>query len=250
MKAGNENPTRLATRQSELALLTEVIQRQAVSGRKLEILEAGCGPKWLLDLYGVDYRLTGLDINEKALEIRKKIIRDLDEAIVGDLRNVKLEDGFYDVIYSSFVLKHISDAHKVLENFRKWLKPGGLLILRILDGDSVYGFLTKNTPFWVHLFYKKYVKRISTAGKPGHGPFPTVHESVVSVKGMRNHCKVHSWNILEEYGSNYNLEGVGIFRVPIFLLIYFIHILSFGCLAARHNNLVYLMQSPESYLHA
>lgn len=250
MKAGHETPTKLATRQSELALLAEAIQRQVVSGQKLEILEAGCGPKWLLDLSGVDYRLTGLDINEKALNIRKNLIRDLDEAIVGDLRNVKLKDGFYDVIYCSFVLEHSSGAHKVLENFRKWLKPGGLLILRIPDGDSVYGFLTKNTPFWVHLFYKKYVKSTPTAGKLGHGPFPTVHESVVSVKGIRDHCKVHFWNLLGEYGSNCNYEGDGHFKMPILLLIYSIHVFPLGRLAERNNSPVYLMPRPESDPHA
>jgi hypothetical protein len=51
----------------------------------LEILEAGCGRSWPLELAGIDYRLTGIDLDAEALRLRVKSVGDLHEAIVGDL---------------------------------------------------------------------------------------------------------------------------------------------------------------------
>ncbi len=74
-------------------------------GKPIRILEAGCGSKWLLDLTVVEYTLTGVDVYERDLEIRKNKTKDLDEAIVGDLRTVALDADAFDVIYNSFVLE-------------------------------------------------------------------------------------------------------------------------------------------------
>src|SRR5690606_33965359 len=131
------------------------------------ILEAGCGNSWQLKLPGVKYVLTGVDLNEDALRIRKCERKDLDGVIHGDLRTVALDADQYDVIYNSFVLEHVQQAEHVLSNFCRWLKPGGILILRIPDPKSVYGFLSRLTPFWFHVFYKRFIAGIKTAGKPG-----------------------------------------------------------------------------------
>lgn len=80
----------------------------------LDILEAGCGSRWGIDLAGVEYTLTGVDICERDLEIRRNEIKDLDLAIVGDLRTVSLEENAYDIIYNSFVLEHVDGAEQVL----------------------------------------------------------------------------------------------------------------------------------------
>src|SRR6202035_5001393 len=50
-------------------------------GRPLSILEAGCGQSWLIDLTDVEYRLTGIDLDPAALEMRKTRFHDLDDAI-------------------------------------------------------------------------------------------------------------------------------------------------------------------------
>src|SRR6267154_4568853 len=47
----------------------------------LEILEAGCGREWPIKLEGVRYRLTGIDLDEAALESRVRDVGDLHEAI-------------------------------------------------------------------------------------------------------------------------------------------------------------------------
>jgi len=90
-------------------------------GSSIRILEAGCGPRWLLDLTGVEYTLTGVDIYERDLEIRKNKTKDLDEGIVGDLRTVELDADAFDVTYNSFVLEH---ARLVLDKFPTMGKAG------------------------------------------------------------------------------------------------------------------------------
>ena len=62
----------------------------------INILEAGCGRKWHLNLGDISYKLTGIDINKKALELRKVNEGDLDRSIVGDLV-------VYDVLCNSIV---------------------------------------------------------------------------------------------------------------------------------------------------
>jgi SAM-dependent methyltransferase len=113
-------------------------------GHALRILEAGCGNHWPLDLGGVEYALVGVDVDARALEIRKRSARPGDEIRYGDLRNRDLFGAaHFDAIYNSFVLEHVDGAERVLENFAHWLAPGGLLILRIPDRDSVFGFVAR-----------------------------------------------------------------------------------------------------------
>src|SRR6185437_11416268 len=74
-------------------------------GGPLRILEAGCGRDWPLHV-SVPYTLTGLDLDPDALAART----DLDEAIIGDLRTAELPAHSFDVVYSAFVLEHVSGA--------------------------------------------------------------------------------------------------------------------------------------------
>ncbi|MBK1646986.1 hypothetical protein CKO25_20705 [Thiocapsa imhoffii] len=233
-------------RNQEFQLLEDYLKNRTHGQEPLSILEAGCGRAWPLKLSGISYRLTGVDIDEKALNARKIIVKDLDDSIIGDLRTLDIQDRKYDVVYSSYVLEHITHAERALENMTRWLKPGGLLILRIPDRDSVYGFITRITPFWVHVFYKKYVKKIKHAGEEGFGPYPTVHDHIISRNGIHEFCKRNGLVIKEEYGKASYLNGKGI--VPILSRAFAIAVsaMSLGKLRWEHNNLTYIIVKPES----
>lgn len=101
----------------EETILSNYIKHNFCNMGFLNILEAGCGRRWMLKLEGLKYVLTGVDINAKSLEIRKNEYNDLDEIIIGDLRTIELEESKYHVIFNSFVLEHIYGAEKVLDNF-------------------------------------------------------------------------------------------------------------------------------------
>ncbi|MBW0014544.1 MAG: class I SAM-dependent methyltransferase [Mycobacterium sp.] len=216
-------------------------------GGPLEILEAGCGLEWPLNLEGVDYRLTGIDLSADALQSRVETMGDLHEAIVGDLAApATIQPGSYDVVYSSFVLEHIPDAQGALANMLNGLKPGGLLVLLIPDRCSAYGWTARRTPFWVHVAYYRYFLRYPDAGKPGHSPFPTYYAPLISRAGIRDFCKKHGCSILEERGHTYYVRGNGA-RVRLTrAYAKSLWALSFGSLAWRHNNLTYVIRKSEA----
>jgi SAM-dependent methyltransferase len=205
----------------------------------LQILEAGCGRRWPLRLDGVRYTLTGVDLDEPGLEARKHQERDLDEAILGDLRTVELEGDRFDAIYSSYVLEHIDGAERVLDNFVRWLKDGGLILLMIPDRDSVWGFVTRITPFWFHVAFKRYAQRDPNAGKPGYAPFPTHHDRVVSRRGIREYCRTHGLTVKHEHARVFEPKRA---RLLIRAATKLIGWLSLGRLESRHSDVIFVLE--------
>ena len=246
--AGADNrPTRLLEDpQDEYALLSSYVKSRAVPERALDILEAGCGQKWLLDLDGIDHRVTGVDVSRDALDLRVELQGDLDEAVLGDLETVELPHDRFDVIYSSFVLEHVRDAPQVLDNFIRWLRPGGAMILRVPDRDSVFGFLTRLSPHWVHVLYKRHVAGNPNSGKPGYPPFPTLYHPVVSRRRLRDFCAQRGLNVRAEYLSNYYLRRLGGLRGPMRVAGWLLHIVSAGRLAHLHNNVTLVIEKPDT----
>jgi SAM-dependent methyltransferase len=223
--------------EQEIRLIESAIKGTSIADGALKILEAGCGQRWNLNLEGVEYVLTGVDLDSDALDIRKNVLKDLHEAFVGDLRTINFDSGRFDVIYNSFVLEHIQGAEIVLKSFVRWLKPGGLIILRIPDPDSVKGFITRITPHWFHVFYYRYFLKVKTAGLPGHGPYRTYFDSVVSRSGLYEFCKKNDLSIKAEYGDGY-------MTVPfsIKFISKVIGLFSLGKFSARHCDLLYVLQ--------
>jgi SAM-dependent methyltransferase len=199
----------------------------------LRILEAGCGRTWAHKL-SVPYELTGLDLDPDALAART----DLDRAIVGDLRTAEFAPHSFDVIYNAFVLEHVRGARQVLERFLGWLAPGGMLILKVPDRDSAYGFLTRCSPFWAHVLIYRYMLGYRQAGTPGHAPYPTYYDEVVSERGLREFCLGNGMNAPELYRlcSYENQRSV---RTAAFVT----WLLSGGRLPWRHNNLLLIART-------
>jgi SAM-dependent methyltransferase len=225
-----------------IALIERRIARKR-GADDLRILEAGCGARWTLRLEGIPYKLTAVDIDKKALEERKTRVRDVDEILVGDLRTGSLfAPASFDVIYNSFVLEHIAGAETVLDNFMRWLAPGGLLILKIPDRDTVYGMLARTTPFWVHVLYKKYFERVPTAGQPGYGPYPTQYDDIVSRPGIHRYCNAHGCTVAYEVGNASYLPKRPLPRALTQGIVKSIAALSFGRLDWRHNNLTFVIE--------
>ncbi len=209
----------------------------------LKILEAGCGRRWPLKLDGVEYTLTGIDLDSEALRARVHEVGDLHDAIVGDLCAPGLIPAdTYDVIYSSFVLEHIKEAEVALENMFLGLKRGGLLLLRIPDRHAVYGWTARFTPFSVHVAYYKFIRGKRNAGKPGFAPYPTHHAGVVSRHGIRAFCERHDCAILHERGHTYYLRGMSLAILATRVYAQVVSCLSLGSLAWRHNNLTYVIR--------
>jgi SAM-dependent methyltransferase len=229
----------------EKKILIQYISGRRSDNKPLKILEAGCGRRWTIDLNGINYHLTGVDLDAKALNHRITQVKDLDEGFQGDLREVNLPERSFDVIYNSFVLEHIDGAEKVLRNFVQWLKPGGVIILRIPDRQSAFGFLTRLTPFWFHVFIRRYFFGNPNAGKPGFDPYPTYYDQVVSRKGIAEFCKQNGLVVREEWGHPYPSESDR-FKFLLRVIVWMVHVLSFGTLSYKHNNLTFVLEKQLS----
>ncbi|HEX5508730.1 MAG TPA: class I SAM-dependent methyltransferase [Pseudolabrys sp.] len=198
---------------TELELLEKIIRRQARVDSVLQILEAGCGREWYFQLDGISYEVTGVDLDVHALQYRQREKRDLHRGIVGDLRTVVLPAAHFDVVYCSFVLEHIQGAEEALDNFVKWLKPGGLLIVRVPDVTGVQTFLAKCLPRWCAILYYRKAWGIKDAGKPGFAPYPAFYDDVISPNGLHAYCASRGLEIAEELGvGTYAARGRGPFR--------------------------------------
>jgi SAM-dependent methyltransferase len=231
------------SRQERIARLVQAIVARRTDSSPIQILEAGCGRTWSIKLSGVDYRLTGIDLDREALDHRLNVEKDLDEGILGDLSTHNFQERQFDVIYSAYVLEHIQNAEKVMRNFVNWLKPGGLLIIAVPDPNSARGFVTRITPHWFHVCYYRYLMGNKNAGKPGFGPYKTYFDPLISREGIRRFCAQNSLAIASEYGAlagTSNRPGWRSFlnRFSAGALA----LASFGQLSSRHDNLHYIIQ--------
>ena len=221
------------------------VDPQPTISRHVSILEAGCGRSWPFHLNDIDCFVTGIDTDPEALKARKYT---LDRSIEGDIVSADFEADSFDVVYCSFVLEHIERADLAMKNFCKWIRPNGLIIIRIPDPHSVQGFLTRKTPHWFHLFYYRVIEGIKEAGKPGYGPYPTFYNPIVSRQGIRDYCGV-AGNLIKlesEYGDGYVRQGRGPMKPLIHLFKKVVSIVSGGVLNADHTNLLYILRKRSS----
>jgi glycosyltransferase involved in cell wall biosynthesis/SAM-dependent methyltransferase len=241
------SPPQLRSETADVELFESHIRSRVVSGRPVEILEAGCGRRWSLAMEGIEFRLTGVDMDRAALEIRRDVQRDMDVAIVGDLATADLPDGFFDVVYNSFVMEHVQDADRVLGNFARWLRPGGVLLLRFPDRRSVRGFVTRFSPHCLHVLYYRRVLKFPGAGQPGFPPYPVIYHPTVSRAGIRRFCRDNALRLREEWGDGQHLLlGGGITERLSKLVMRIVAILTIGRLTAAHTNLLYVIEKPDS----
>jgi len=239
-------PAIIDSRVEETRILTGFLRNQAACASPLKILEAGCGRGWPFDLKETPHTLVGVDVRKEALEARMGGSGDLHEAIVADLRELSLPPAEFDVIYCCFVLEHIAGAEQVLDSFLEWLKPGGIVILKIPDRDSVYGFFTRITPFWMHVFWKKYLRRSRYVDVPGARPVPTVYDRVVSRRGIREYCLRNGVGIEAEYGTAFHFNRPGVVPRLECRVGSAVGFLSCGRLASRYTNLTYVLRRNEA----
>jgi SAM-dependent methyltransferase len=234
-------------RGQELEMIESLIRKQASHNEPIRILEAGCGSHWPFRLEEIQYTLTGVDVDRVALEIRKNTLSDLHEAIEADLCSVDLGADRFDVIYCHFVLEHIKRADVVMKNFVKWIKPDGIIIIKIPDPYSVSGYISRITPYWFHVFYYRFIRGNKNSGKPGYFPYPTYYHSIVSRRGMRDFCndKSNGVVLVAEYGDDYFRPRRGAMKtlLPVFTRV--INIISIGSLSDKHTNLLYIIRKTK-----
>jgi SAM-dependent methyltransferase len=231
--------------QAVVDAIAEYIVQASSHQESISILEAGCGGRWGFELGGIPYTLTGVDLDQNALDRRKNQQKDLDIAICADLRNVLLDPNSFDIIYCKNVLEHIDGAEVVLNNFILWLKPNGTLILVFPNRDSTYSFLTRITPHWIHVLYKKNVQGLKNAGKPGHDPYPVIFDKVVSRKGIYKYCEKNALVVKAEYRMDGRLMSNQIVWFMTRSVLWVLSVLMFNKLTFNYRSLAFFIKKSN-----
>jgi SAM-dependent methyltransferase len=104
------------------------------------VLEAGCGTgaqTVILARNSPGARITSVDISEESLKRAKEKIRKGGITNVtfrqGDIFHLPFEPGSFDHIFVCFVLEHLAEPQRALEQLRPLLKTGGTLT--VIEGD-------------------------------------------------------------------------------------------------------------------
>jgi SAM-dependent methyltransferase len=176
--SGNPPAKRSTTKGDNRAALQEIIERSLGSVATPHILEAGCGSVTNIKFPGESH-ITGIDISRRELEAN----RILSERVVGDLQTYEFPADTFDLIVCWDVLEHLPLPEKALEHFTVALKPGGLLLIKVPNRDSVKATAVRFTPYWFHrMVYKMlYGRRF---GSPGVIPFPTFFRASMGRRGL------------------------------------------------------------------
>lgn len=133
--------------------------------RGLTLLDVGCGPGTItaefaergLSVIGID---AAADVVEKAREIGV-------DARVGDAYALEVADDSFDIVHSHQTLQHLARPIDALREFRRVVKPGGVVAVRDVDyaGSIIYPE-TEGLAAWAALYQK--VHR-SNGGEPDAG---------------------------------------------------------------------------------
>lgn len=109
---------------------------QVVAGK--EVLDAGCGLAYgtqMLASAGA-MRVAGVDIDAEAVLEAQRRVDGLAEAIRrGDVRNLEFEDDSFDVVVCFETIEHMEEADRAFLEFRRVLRPGGLLLVSSPNPD-------------------------------------------------------------------------------------------------------------------
>lgn len=101
-------------------LVREFVQEHGLQNKK--VLEVGSGRGYLQDIVS-DY--TGLDLSPSVAKNYHKPF------VAGSATEMPFPDSSFDAIWSVWVLEHISEPERALQEMRRVLKPGGLLFLYV-----------------------------------------------------------------------------------------------------------------------
>jgi SAM-dependent methyltransferase len=146
------------------AITTRLLAHRYGDRRDLQILDAGCGTGAALQYLAPFGTLTGCDMSPLALRFcRERGLRRLEQSWVTRL---PFAAGQFDLVTSFDVLCHrtVGDYHDALAEFRRVLKPGGRLFLRL----PAYDWLRAHHDEVVHTVRRFTTTELRQALTAGH----------------------------------------------------------------------------------
>jgi len=159
----------LATRtdtSEDVQLLQELVARLPEGAR---VLDAGCGAGVpVTKILSRFFDVTGVDFAQAQIEMARQLVPNA-KFICHDIVDLNLPDGSFDAVCSYYTIIHIprQEHRKLLQNFHRMLKPGGLALL-CLGANDIEHDIDDNyhgSPmYWSHFDAETNLRLIGEAG--------------------------------------------------------------------------------------
>lgn len=124
-------------------------REQVFQGVEGKVLEVGIGSGLNFSFYNKDVELTGVDFSREMLKIAQNVANEYPfkaTFIQEDVESVKFNENTFDTIVSSATLCAYQNPVIVLNNFQKWCKPEGKILLMEhgISTNRLLAWLQKN----------------------------------------------------------------------------------------------------------
>ena len=114
-------------------------------GKKLEILDLGCGPGLYAEIYAREgHKVTGVDISRNSIDYARKeaAAKNLDISYLNtnylELKTEENRYGLITMIYTDFGVLLPQERHILLNSIYRSLKKGGLFIFDVLNDRNIH----------------------------------------------------------------------------------------------------------------
>jgi SAM-dependent methyltransferase len=234
------------TFKEELDKMRLVLNELLSNRESVKVLEVGCGDHSFIKLQQNTYTV-GIDISEKQMQRNYN----LDEKILGDVQDYDLPKSEFDLIVCWWLLEHLQQPKRALENCCKSLKEDGLIVVAVPNVYSIKGLLTKYTPHWFHIWVYRSIFGQKLAGTEDHPPCYTFLSSFIALESMKTF--VYNNSLLVEYfGFHENVnqkdfrEKYGIVG-PVWSAIKLMtKILTFGRISVEDTDYIIVLKKQET----
>ncbi|MFA5167941.1 MAG: class I SAM-dependent methyltransferase [Candidatus Omnitrophota bacterium] len=134
-----ESPNKYPVEKARYLLATTFIRDESLKKhRSIKILDIGCNEGMMI-LYtrkaGVEAEFYGIDILPEKKE--KALSRGYKQVLLEDIRGCDFQqfgEGFFDVVICSHILEHLENPGIILDQIRRIMKKGGMLIVGVPIG--------------------------------------------------------------------------------------------------------------------
>jgi 2-polyprenyl-3-methyl-5-hydroxy-6-metoxy-1,4-benzoquinol methylase len=186
----------------------DIIRRRMPENMQAAILDVGCGEGTFLQqldrALGRPYDYHGVDYSERRVEKA--------QALPFSFRRCNLEEGIpyddasFDLVYSGEVIEHLYNPDHMLEECRRVLKPGGLLIISTPNLQAWYNrilFLFGVQPIFYEVSTKSTMIGAGVLRRIKRQTVPVGHVRVFNHRGLTDLLKNEGFDVLASSGATF-----------------------------------------------
>ncbi len=173
----------------------DMCRRYLGGGEETSVLDVGCGVgfglKQMAGSTGERVSITGCDTDPELLrfaaDVNKEVRGRVAVACSGE-SSLPFATGFFDIVYSEASLHHFDDAHGMIGEMWRVLKPGGVLVIVDLNPESPLSA--------AYAVFAETAARLGIAGKGGVALARSIRDALPEKKvvalfaGLGINCRV------------------------------------------------------------